>query len=211
MQDLGEQVQVDMHFHDGSTGAEMHNRLPKLYHRATRAVAGDKVFFVTRTGYSGAPGSAPDESANFPGDETTDWSQSTGLASLTRDMLNRAIGGAFGYTTDIGGYFDIGPYEPTTKELFLRWAEWAALTPFYRLHGSVGAGVHTPWSYDAQTVRAYKRLAALHRRLRPLFVRLWRHADRTGTPIARPLWLEHPHDPVAVRQDQEWLLGRDVL
>ena len=59
-------------------------------------------------------------------------------------MLNRAIGGAYGFTTDIGGYFDIGPYGPTSKELFLRWAEWAALSPIFRLHGSVAAGTHTP-------------------------------------------------------------------
>src|SRR5205807_5272441 len=93
MQDFGEQVQVDMHFHDGSTGAEMHNRLPRLYHAATRQAVGNDVFFFTRSGYSGTPGSAADEGANFPGDETTDWPQSAGLASQTRDMLSRAIGG----------------------------------------------------------------------------------------------------------------------
>ena len=38
MQDFGEQVQSDMVFHDGSTGAQMHNRYPVLYHRATRAL-----------------------------------------------------------------------------------------------------------------------------------------------------------------------------
>src|SRR5204862_405296 len=35
MQDFGEQVFDDMHFHDGSTGAQMHNRFPVLFHRAT--------------------------------------------------------------------------------------------------------------------------------------------------------------------------------
>ena len=211
MQDFGEQVQVDMHFHDGSTGAEMHNRLPLLYHRATREVAGDDVFFFTRTGYSGTPGSVASEQANFPGDETTDWSRSAGLASQTPDMLNRAVGGAYGFTTDIGGYFDIGPYSPTTKELFVRWAEWAALSPFFRLHGSVGAGVHTPWSYDAETVDLYRGLARLHLAARPLVLRLWREALRTGVPPTRPLWLAYPDDAVAARQDQEWLLGPDVL
>ena len=49
-----------------------------------------RIFFFTRAGYSGTPGAAAYESANFPGDETTDWSHSAGLASLTTDMLNRA-------------------------------------------------------------------------------------------------------------------------
>ena len=35
MEDFGEQVQVGMHFHNGSTGWSMHNRLPVLFHQAT--------------------------------------------------------------------------------------------------------------------------------------------------------------------------------
>jgi alpha-glucosidase (family GH31 glycosyl hydrolase) len=219
MQDFGEQVLSDMHFHDGETGATMHNRLPVLYDLATRQVVnqyqrqhpGRHIFFFTRAGYTGTPGDAAYESANFPGDETTDWSRASGLASLTTDMLNRAIGGAYGYSTDIGGYFDIGPYKPTTKELFLRWAEWAALSPLFRLHGSVGAGTHAPWTYDLQTVRIYEALTALHLAARPLILALWRSADRTGMPVTRPLWLQYPGDPMAAKQDQEWLLGPDVL
>jgi len=219
MQDFGEQVLAGMHFHDGETGATMHNRLPVLYHQATRGAVsaferqhpGRRIFFYTRAGYTGTPGSAAYEGGNFPGDETTDWTHSSGLASLTTDMLNRAVGGAYGYSTDIGGFFDIALYQPTSKELFLRWAEWAALSPFFRLHGSVGAGVHAPWTYDAETLQAYIRLSLLHERARPLILRLWEQARRTGIPITRPLWLDYPGDPRAAGQDQEWLLGPNVL
>lgn len=219
MQDFGEQVLTGMHFHNGMTGVQMHNLLPVLYDRATRQAVdaferghpGRHIFFFTRAGYSGTPGDAAYESANFPGDETTDWTRSSGLAAQTPDMLNRAIGGAYGFSTDIGGYFDVGPYQPTSKELFLRWAEWAALSPLFRLHGSASAGTHTPWSYDAQTVRIYEQLVALHLAARPLILRLWRQADATGIPITRPLWLSYPSDPQAAQQDQEWLLGPDVL
>jgi alpha-glucosidase (family GH31 glycosyl hydrolase) len=174
MEDFGEQVLNDMHFSNGATGASMHNKLPILYHRATRQAIDSfeshhphrHIFSFTRSGYSGTPGSAAYEGGNFPGDETTDWTRASGLASQTPDMLNRAIGGAFGFTTDIGGFFDVGPYQATTKELFLRWAEWAALSPFFRLHGSVLAGTHTPWSYDHRTLRVYKRLERLHLRVR---------------------------------------------
>ena len=218
MQDFGEQVQVDMHFDDGSTGATMHNRLPVLFHRATwQAVQAFErhhpdrhVFYFTRSGYTGTPGAARWEFANFPGDESTDWSRSSGLASLTTDMLNRGIGGAYGFTTDIGGFFDI-PYGATSRELFIRWAQWSALSPMFRIHGSVASGTHTPWSYDAESLRIYKRLATLHERAEPLIMRLWRKAHATGMPIARPLWLRYPGDPRAAEQDQEWMLGSDVL
>jgi sulfoquinovosidase len=219
MQDFGEQVQTDMHFHDGSSGVSMHNRYPVLYHRETRRAVDAfrkahperQIFFFTRAGYSGTPGGAAYENANFPGDETTDWTRAAGIASLAPDMLNRSVGGAYGFSTDIGGYYDIGPYPPTSKELFLRWAAWAALSPFYRLHGSILAGVHAPWSFDASTVRIYKALARLHARLVPLLVKLWEQADRTGEPVIRPLWLAAPGDPRAAAQDQEWMVGSDLL
>jgi alpha-glucosidase (family GH31 glycosyl hydrolase) len=219
MQDFGEEVLFGMHFHNGQTGVTMHNEYPVLYDRATRqelrryshAHPGrGGFFFFTRAGYSGEPGSAAYESANFPGDETTDFSQASGLASLTSDMLGRAVDGAYGYGTDIGGYYDLTT-PPTTKQLFLRWAEWAALSPVFRLHGSGIHGTHTPWSFDAQTVSVYRSLSELHLRAATLILRLWRQADRTGIPITRPLWLVDPRDRKAWNQDQEWLLGPDLL
>jgi sulfoquinovosidase len=219
MQDFGEQVPLDMHFHDGSTGRTMHNRFPVVFHRATRQAIESYLsshprraepYFFTRSGYSGQPGSVAYENATWPGDEPTDWSRSAGLAAQAPDMLNRGIAGAYGFGTDIGGYFDVGR-TPTTKELFLRWAEWAALTPIFRLHGSVAAGTHAPWTYDRQTVRIYRRLSQLHVAAVPLIARLWRHAARTGMPIARPLWLAAPGDAIAARQDQQWMLGPNVL
>jgi hypothetical protein len=71
--------------------------------------------------------------------------------------------------------------------------------------------VHTPWSYDAETVSLFERYARLHQRAVPLIRRLWREAVRTGMPITRPLWLAYPDSREAARQDQEWMLGPDVL
>jgi len=217
MLDFGEQVQPGMRFSDGSTGAQMHDSYTVLYKRITREVVeefeaahpGREIFFYTRSGYTGTPGSAAYEGANFAGDETTEWGPASGLASLTPDMLNRAVGGAYGYTTDIGGYYDVN-YPPTTRELFLRWAEWAALSPLFRLHGAL-LHEHTPWDPNIRAVGAYKLLSKLHISAQPLILSLWKQADETGVPITRPLYLAYPEDPQAALQDQEWLLGPDVL
>jgi alpha-glucosidase (family GH31 glycosyl hydrolase) len=226
MLDFGEQVLPGMHFHDGSSGAQMHNRYPVVYQRVTREILaqyegehpGRKIVFYTRSGYSGEPGSAAYDNFNFPGDETTDWTHASGLASLAPDMLNRGIGGAFGFSTDIGGYLDFYNrvegaekilVKPTGRELFLRWAEWAALTPSFRLHGAVLIE-HTPWSFKG-TVAAYRALSKLHEAAEPLIEELWRQADETGLPVTRPLYLEYPEDREAAKQEQEWLLGPHVL
>ena len=60
-------------------------------------------------------------------------------------------------------------------------------------------------------VRAYRRMARLHLRARPLILRLWRVAVRTGIPPTRPMWLQFPRDRRAASQDQQWMLGRDLL
>lgn len=217
-QDFGEEVMVGMHFYNGQAGATMHNEYDVLYMLATRDAMeayehshpGRTLWFDNRAGFSGTPGSAAYEAANFPGDEATNWGQASGLASLTEDMLSRAIGGAYGYGTDIGGYSSYTT-PCTTKRLFLRWAEWAVLSPVFRLHGAGGCGLHTPWSYDLQTVQVYDALSSLHEAAAPLILKLWQEADKTGIPPTRPLWLEFPGDPQAAAQTEEWALGEDVL
>ncbi|HEX8103164.1 MAG TPA: TIM-barrel domain-containing protein [Solirubrobacteraceae bacterium] len=219
MEDFGEQVQVDMRFADGSTGAQMHNRYPVIYHRTTREVVDrweaehpDRpgVFFFTRAGYSGSPGSAAYEGGNFPGDETTDFNRASGLPSILPDMLNRAVGGAVGYTTDIGGYADYIT-GPVTEELFVRWSEASALMPFFRVHNSSSGGVKMPWAFGPRALEQWRSLAQLHQRALPLIRRLWQESARTGVPPTRPLWLAAPGDPTAARQEEEFMLGDDVL
>jgi alpha-glucosidase (family GH31 glycosyl hydrolase) len=217
MQDFGEETLDGMHFADGSTGASMHNRYPVIYHRATARLLPAlerryhrKVFWFTRSGFSGRPGSAAYEQSNFPGDETVDWSAASGLASLAPDMLNRAVGGAFGFNTDVGGYASLFT-GPTTPQLFTRWSQWAALTPFFRVHNSANQGPRMPWNFDSATYARWKSAVQLHDRATPLIRRLWAEGRRTGVPPTRPLWLGYPSDARAAGEDQEWLLGPDVL
>ncbi|HEX8101731.1 MAG TPA: TIM-barrel domain-containing protein, partial [Solirubrobacteraceae bacterium] len=222
MNDFGEQVVADMRFHDGRTGAQVHNENPILQFRATReevdryerAHPGREIFFYTRAGFSGRPGATAFENANFPGDETTDYQRSSGLPSLATDMLNRSVGGAYGYTTDIGGYFDgnAQAQQDLDAELFVRWSEWSALTPFFRVHNSCcDQGTRMPYSFDDATLARWRALADLHDEARPYTRALWEQAARTGMPVVRPLWLAFPGDREAAAQDQEWLLGPDVL
>jgi alpha-glucosidase len=220
MQDFGEQTQADMRFADGETGETMHNRYPNVYHRVTREIVdrwmaahpGRRVFFFTRAGFSGRQGSAAFENTNFPGDETTDYQRSSGLPSLIPDMLNRGIGGAYGYNTDIGGYLDSYADQQLDLDLFERWTEASALMPFFRVHNSCCTkGTQMPWDFGAPGLDVWRKMAALHVRARPYLRQLWTRAQRTGLPVARPLWLEFPGDARAATQDEEFMLGSDVL
>jgi len=195
----------------------MHNRYAVLFHKATREAIDEytaehpdrEPWFFVRNGYSGRPGSAAYESASWPGDNTADWSRASGIGSVIPDMLNRSIGGAYGFVSEIGGYVDL-PERPE-KELLIRWAQLASLSPVHRLHGGPINGTHMPWRYDAETVAAYRATAHRHIAAQPLIMDLWRRAEATGMPITRPLWLAYPNDPEAVTREQQFLLGEDVL
>jgi alpha-glucosidase (family GH31 glycosyl hydrolase) len=113
-------------------------------------------------------------------------------------MLNRGLTGAFGFGTDIGGYLDyyniidgkeVFDVSPTTRELFLRWSEWAALTPIFRLHGAIVVE-HTPWSFP-KTLRLYESIERLHVSAAHLIEQLWEQADQTGVgPLTTPVAAE---------------------
>ncbi|MBJ7348499.1 MAG: glycoside hydrolase family 31 protein [Thermoleophilaceae bacterium] len=220
MEDFGEQVTSDMRFFGGQVGQDFHNKYVQLYHQTGKeardeykAQTGKDIFAYSRSGISGRPGTAGLDNGRFPGDETTEWGIASGLGSLTSDMLNGAVGGAWGFTTDIGGYTDFvpgGSGQPTA-ELFTRWSQWAALSPYFRVHNSGLFGVKMPWSYDPVTLMRFKAAAQLHTRSLPLMRSLWTSALATGIPPVRPLWLQFPAESGAARIDQQWMLGSDVL
>ena len=224
MNDFGEQVIADMHFSDGSTGATLHNAYPRLQHEATREGIDEylvehpdrEIFFFVRAGYSGRAGSAAFESATFPGDEAVDWSAENGLPSIVPDMLNRAVGGAYGFSTDIGGYADWTGIPGTSKELFVRWAQAAVFTTHFRVHGSAFNGVRMPWFFEPgdpepKAEALWKAAADLHVRARPLILQLWQEAVDTGMPITRPMWLHDPSAEGNPHNDDQWMLGPDLL
>ena len=52
-----------------------------------------------------------------------------------RAGLNMALSGIPWWTTDIGGFFKGDPDDPEYRELLVRWFEYGAFCPLFRLHG----------------------------------------------------------------------------
>ena len=220
MHDFGEFVTEGMRFHNGNPPEVEHNAYPVRFHRAARAAVTDcaerregfEPFFYVRAGYSGIEGGEGVSGATpsvFPGDETTDWSEGSGLPSVPPAMLNLALGGSFTFTTDVGGYLDLLAPR-TSPELFARWSQLAALTAVSRIHNSTDKGSVYPHTYES-TVDIYRRYARAKVRLIPLVDRWSKRASRDGTigPV-RPLVLDDP-SPAARSIDDQWLLGRTIL
>jgi len=221
MHDFGEIVTEGMTFANGNPPEVEHNAYPVRYHRAARAALdacaqrrqGFDPFFYVRAGYSGIgdePGVIASTSSVFPGDETTDYSQGSGIPSVPPAMLNMAMGGGYTFTTDVGGYLDL--YTPrTSEELFIRWSQLAAFTAVSRSHNSTSNGSVYPDTYGEPQLSIYRRYAKAKVKLIPLVDEWSKRAADDGTigPV-RPLVLDDP-SPAARSIDDEWLLGSDIL
>lgn len=95
--------------------------------------------------------------------------------SWTGKGLNEAARSAFralelGYplvSSDTGGYqTDPANRKTMPRLLFLRWAQWNALTPFF-LNG--GHDEHRPWKFDPAFFKIFRRYMWLHHELVPFF------------------------------------------
>ena len=72
---------------------------------------------------------------SWAGDQTVDWTASDGLPSSITAALSLAVSGMGLSHSDIGGYTGSVALNVTrSKELLLRWAEYAAFTPLMRTH-----------------------------------------------------------------------------
>ncbi len=197
--DFGEDVPADAVFHDGRTGAEIHNLYPLLYNRAVFEVAAEergRGLVWSRAGTAG--------SQRYPvcwsGDPAADFAS---LAATVRGGLSAGLSGLPFWTSDIGGYR--GTPDP---ELYVRWAEFGLLSSHSRMHGD---GPREPWLFGRRALRIVKKYAALRYRLFPYFYSAALEAARTGLPVLRALPLVFPDDPNVRDKDLEYMIGPAFL
>lgn len=203
--DFAEEIPDDALFADGRTGTDLHNEYALLYQAATRSAMGEDAVQFNRSGTVGGqrfPG-------HWVGDTPSTWD---GLIAALRACLSLSLSGFSLVGHDIGGFWVAGTEEfrsifadlehydgrevtaDVEPELFTRWAQWGALSPLMRFHGT---GRREPTAYTAEAVAACR----LRERLMP-------YLTQAGAPLMRPTALTHPEMSNA---DLQYLLGPDIL
>jgi alpha-D-xyloside xylohydrolase len=139
------------------------------------------------------------------------------LAVQIRAGLNMALSGIPYWTTDIGGFHEGNITTPYFRELIVRWFQYGAFCPIFRLHGSRQPpngdrdADNEVWSFGETAYGIISRLLHMRERLRPYIMRQAHRAARDGTPIMRPLFYDFPEDPAAWTIDDQFLFGPDIL
>jgi alpha-D-xyloside xylohydrolase len=201
--DYGEAVPADAVMANGKSGREMHNVYPLLYNRAVfeevRRQRGEAVVFG-RSGYAGSQRYP----INWTGDSPCTYA---GMAAALRAGLSLSLSGIPFWSHDIGGFWNPNGMNPPPSELYIRWAQFGLLSSHARFHG---VGPREPWVFGEEAVAIVREFARLRYRLLPY---LWglAHEALAGVPVARPLFLEFPDDPMAPHVDLEYMLGPYLL
>ncbi|MBL8034073.1 MAG: alpha-glucosidase [Leptospiraceae bacterium] len=216
MADFGEWLPWDAVLASGESSAQWHNRYPVEWAKLNREVIREaglegKVIFFTRSGHAG---SAEHSTLFWAGDQLVTFDEYDGLASAVTALLSSGISGMALNHSDIGGYTTIdNPLRNyhRTRELTLRWAEFAVFTPFFRTHEGNRPLRNDQVYSDAAITRDFAALGRLHLRLKLYFDELMREAADTGMPLIRPLFLHYPQDHNTFDLRHQFMLGRDLI
>ncbi len=156
--------------------------------------------------------------AVWSGDIPPTWDS---LRRQVRAGLSIAVAGIPWWTTDIGGFHGGDCRDEAYRELMVRWFQYGAFCPLFRLHGNreprmdtgwdMTGGPNEVWSYGEEAYGIITGVMAMRERLRPyLHVQLDR-ASTEGLPAMRPLLVDFPDDPLAWKVEDQFMFGPDVL
>ncbi|GAA1276067.1 alpha-xylosidase [Sphaerisporangium rubeum] len=196
--DFAEGVPTDAVASNGMTGTELHNVYTLLFNdlvsEVTREENGHGMVWA-RSSYLGGQRHA----AQWSGDSYTSYAA---MASTLRGGLSHGLSGVPYWSHDAGGFTG-----RPSDDLYARWAQFGALSPLVRFHGTTS---REPWEFPEVERLAVEALR-LRYRLMPYIYSAAVASARTGSPMMRALCVDHPDDPVAWQADLEYLLGPDLL
>ena len=141
--------------------------------------------------------------------------------------LNMGLAGIPWWTTDIGGFHGGDPEDPKFRECIIRWFQYGAFCPVFRLHGdrvpageplgTSGGGMcysgapNEVWSYGEEAYEIFKKYMLIRENLRPYILGLMKEAHEKGTPPMRPLFYDFPADAGTWDIDDQYMFGPDIL
>jgi alpha-D-xyloside xylohydrolase len=203
-------------------GAEVGGLYPMCQQQAFyegMTAAGEKE--IITLGRAAFAGSQRYGAAVWSGDIHSTWED---LQQQVRAGLNVGLSGIPWWTTDIGGFFGGEIDTPYFQELIVRWFQYGAFCPLFRLHGwrdsslahpetcdPTGGGPNEVWSFGERAYKIIREILFLREQLRPYLMAQMRLASAKGTPPMRPVFFDFPDDAGCSAIDDQFMFGPDLL
>jgi hypothetical protein len=143
---------------------------------------------------------------HFTGDT---WSYFETLKNQVEQTLRAGHVGQSYITHDIGGHISSALH--IDPELYMRWVQFAVLSPVVRLHSSrIGdrvGGERRPWLYGDQVLASFRAAMEFRMTQVPYLYTLAKESNVTGLPICRSNCIEMPEWETGYRQWDAYFLG----
>jgi alpha-D-xyloside xylohydrolase len=211
----------NVRYHAGN-GLEVGCIYPMMQQRAIydgmKSAGENEIITLGRAGFAGSQRFG---AAIWSGDIHSTWED---LQQQVRAGLNIGMSGIPWWTTDIGGFFGGENDSPYFQELIVRWFQYGAFCPLFRLHGWRNSSLAHPetsdptkggpnevWSFGERAYKIISELMFLRERLRPYIMQQMRLASTKGTPPMRPLFFDFAADTHCAEVDDQFLFGPDLL
>lgn len=191
--------------HGGVEHRELHNAYGYYFQMATsngllkRGDGKDRPFVLGRAFFAGSQRYG----AIWTGDNTAEWEH---LRVSVPMVLTLSISGIVFSGADVGGFFG----NPET-ELLVRWYQLGAYYPFFRGHAHHDTKRREPWLFGERNTQLMREAIHVRYMYLPYFYTLFREANSSGTPVARPLWMEFPGDEKSFSNDEAFMVGNGLL
>lgn len=158
-----------------------------------------RTFVLSRAGFAGIQRYA----ANWMGDNQARWDH----LWVSIPMANGfGVSGQPFVGADVGGF-----QGDSNGELFVRWMQYGALTPFCRNHSMMGSVDQYAWAWGEAVLDLAREAIRLRYRLLPYLYAAFVRACETGAPVQRPLVFDFQDDVTVRDVDDQYLLGPDLL
>lgn len=143
--------------------------------------------------------------------------------------LDMSVAGIPWWTSDIGGFLGGDISDDHFKELLVRWFEWGAFCPVFRMHGErspwyereqefidnvrqlTSGQDNEVWSFGEDNYEILKKYLFIREKLRPYIRECMERAHTKGEPVMRPLFFDFCTDLKSWDIDDEYMFGPDIL
>ncbi|MCW9732285.1 glycoside hydrolase family 31 protein [Avibacterium sp. 20-15] len=140
----------------------------------------------------------------WSGDNRTNWNT---LKYNIKMGLGMSLSGLYNLGHDVGGFSGPKP----DPELFIRWVQNGVMHPRFTIHSwNDDYTVNEPWMYPEVTHIIRSAIQLRYKLIPYLYHLLWK-AHQYHEPILRPTFLDHEQDLNTFEENDDYLLGTDLL
>lgn len=175
--------------------------MAKTSYEGARMATNERPFILTRSGFAGLQR----YSAIWTGDNR---SEDDHMLLGVRLLNSLGLSGVSFTGMDVGGF--IGT---PTPELYARWMQVGAFTPYFRNHSALNTRSAEPWTFGEHVTEISKNYVSIRYKLMPYIYSSFYESSQTGIPVSRSLVIENPFDDKIYASDyqNEFCFGPSIL